>query len=57
MNENLLVFFTSIIEKSIKNKFGYENKAGWDKVKKEKIQVPIKNGQINFEFMSRRNNN
>ncbi|MBI5824743.1 MAG: restriction endonuclease subunit S [Chloroflexi bacterium] len=50
-NEKLLHFFTSIIFKSIKHKFGYENKAGWDKVKQEKIQLPIKNNEIDFVFM------
>ena len=50
-NEKLLHFFTSIIFKSIKHKFGYENKAGWDKVKQEKIQLPIKNNEIDFIFM------
>jgi hypothetical protein len=50
-NEKLLHFFTSTIQKSIKPKFGYENKAGWEKVKNEKIQLPTKNGKIDFEFM------
>jgi len=50
-NKKLLYFFTSTIFKSIKHKFGYENKAGWDKVKQEKIQLPIKNNEIDFEFM------
>ena len=50
-NEKLLHFFTSTIQKSIKLKFGYENKAGWEKVKNEKIQLPIKNNQIDFAFM------
>lgn len=52
-SEKLLYFFTSAIQKSIKHKFGYENKAGWDKVKKEKIKLPIKNGKIDFNFMER----
>jgi len=47
----LLHFFTSTIKKSIKLKFGYENKAGWGKVKEEKIQLPIRNKKIDFEFM------
>lgn len=51
VNEQVLHFFTSSIFKSIKPKFGYENKAGWAKVKKEKIQLPTKNGKIDFEFM------
>jgi hypothetical protein len=50
-SEELLHFFTTAIQKSIKHKFGYENKAGWDKVKKEKIQLPTKNGEIDFDFM------
>lgn len=50
-NENVLHFFTSTIFKSIKHKFGYENKAGWEKVKQEKIYLPVKNGKIDFAFM------
>jgi len=50
-NEKLLHFFTSTIAKSIKFKFGYENKAGWAKVQEEKIQLPTKNGEIDFAFM------
>lgn len=51
INEKLLHFFTSTIQKSIKLKFSYENKAGWEKVKEEKIQLPTKNGKIDFAFM------
>lgn len=51
-NEQILHFFTSAIFKSIKPKFGYDNKAGWAKVKKEKIQLPTKNGKIAFDFMA-----
>lgn len=46
-----LYFFSATIQKSIKEKFGYENKAGWEKVKKEFIQLPTKDGEIDFEFM------
>lgn len=51
--EQILHFFTSAIFKSIKPKFGYDNKAGWVKVKNEKIQLPTKNGEIDFDFMER----
>lgn len=51
VNERLLYFFASTIQKSIKLKFGYENKAGWAKVKEEKISLPTKNGEIDFDFM------
>lgn len=50
-NEHILHFFTSSIFKSIKPKFGYDNKAGWEKVQKEKVTLPTKNGNIDFEFM------
>ena len=50
-SEKLLHFFATTMQKSMKLKFGYENKAGWEKVKNEKIQLPIKSGKINFDFM------
>lgn len=46
-----LYFFAAAIQKSIKHKFGYENKAGWGKVKKEKILLPVCSGKIDFEFI------
>lgn len=51
VTEKLLHFFASTIQKSIKLKFGYENKASWNKVKLEKIQLPTKNGNIDYEFI------
>lgn len=57
-NKQLLYFLASAIQKSIKLKYGYENKAGWAKVKNEKISLPIKPdanldiiSQIDFDFM------
>ena len=51
ISEKLLYFFSATIQKSIKLKFGYENKAGWEKVKQEKIHLPTQNGSIDFAFM------
>lgn len=51
VSPNILHFFACVIQKSIKHKFGYENKAGWAKVKQEKIQLPIKDGEIDFDFI------
>lgn len=51
INEKILFFFAPAIQKAIKYKYGYENKASWEKVKKEKIKLPTKNGKIDFEFM------
>jgi len=31
--------------------FGYENMCSWAKIKDNKIQLPTKNGEIDFEFM------
>lgn len=47
----LLHFFATSIFKSIKHKFSYEYKASWDRVSKEKILLPTKDGEIDFEFM------
>lgn len=35
----------------LNKKFGYENMCSWEKVKQEKIQLPTKNNQIDFDFM------
>ena len=51
IKKEYLYFFSTSIRKSIKHKFGYENKAGWEKVRKEKIQLPTKMGKIDFKFM------
>ena len=51
VNNQILYFLSTTIQKSIKEKFGYENKAGWEKVKKEFIQLPTKDGKIDFDFM------
>ena len=51
VNETILLFFATLIQKAIKLKYSYNNKAGWDKVKKETIELPIKNGEIDYEYM------
>lgn len=53
ITQNQLFFLSSCLQKSIKLKFGYENKAGWEKVKREKIQLPIDKGEIDFDFMEK----
>lgn len=49
--EKKIYFLSTAIKKSIKLKFGYENKATWGKVKNEKIRLPVKNGKIDFEYI------
>ena len=51
-NDNQYLFVTSAITKSIYGSFAWTDKAGWEKVKKEFIQLPTKNGKIDFEFMN-----
>ena len=52
VNRSVLHFFTCAIKKSIKLKFGYENKAGWAKVREEMIFLPItKDRSIDFDFI------
>ena len=51
-NDNKYLFLTSAITKSIYGSFAWTDKAGWEKVKKEFIQLPTKNGKIDFEFMN-----
>lgn len=37
----------------LNKKFGYENMCSWEKIKSEKIQLPTKNGKIDFDFMEK----
>ncbi len=51
-SENHLLFYTRCLEKSIKLKFSYDNKAGWEKVKDESFSLPITpTGEIDYTFM------
>ncbi|MCL2015103.1 MAG: SAM-dependent methyltransferase, partial [Defluviitaleaceae bacterium] len=52
VNRSSLMFVAKCIEKSIKTRYGYENKATWDKVKTEKIQLPTTtDGSPDFAYM------
>ena len=47
-----LLFLSCVVEKSIKQKFGYDNKAVWDKVKNESVFLPsCSDGTPNFAYM------
>lgn len=52
ITKEILIYLATATQKSIKLKFGYENKAGWEKVKNEKIILPTKNNAPDYEFMS-----
>ena len=47
------LYLVASISKTLYGKYEWTNKAGWEKVKKEKINLPVKNdGSIDFEFMT-----
>lgn len=47
-----LLFLSKVLQKTIKEKYSYDNKAIWEKVKKDSILLPQnKAGKPNWEFM------
>ena len=50
-NDDEYLFLASAIKKVIYGSFTWTDKAGWEKVKKEFIRLPVKNDKIDFEFM------
>ena len=49
---NTLLYFACVIEKTIKQLFSYDNKAVWDRVKKQKILLPVNDSDnIDLDFM------
>lgn len=51
LTDNQYVFLSVAISKTIFGNFEWTNKAGWEKIQTEKIQLPIKSGEIDFKFM------
>ncbi|WP_052514419.1 restriction endonuclease subunit S [Clostridium botulinum] len=51
LTDNHYLYLTCSISKTIFGNYEWTNKAGWERIKSEKIQLPIKNGKIDFEFM------
>lgn len=45
------LFLVGSISKTIFGNYEWTNKAGWEKIKKDRIKLPIKNGNIDFDFM------
>ena len=51
-NAETLMYFSTVIAKSIKKKYTYDNKAYWEQVKEDKIILPITpSGEIDYKFM------
>jgi len=51
LSDNHYLYLVSSISKTIYGNYEWTNKAGWEKIKTESIQLPIKNGKIDFDFM------
>ncbi len=52
ISKQKLLFFTTSLEKSIKLKFGWDNKAVWSKVQHQLVSLPTQNNQPNYEIMN-----
>lgn len=54
ITKEILFFLACVVEKNIKKKFSYDNKASWEKVKKIEISLPVnENGEIDCDYMER----
>lgn len=51
LTDNHYIFLTNAITKTIFGNYEWTNKAGWEKIKSDTIQLPIKNNKIDFEFI------
>ena len=51
LSDNSYIFLTSSIHKTIYGNYEWTNKAGWERIKNDKIKLPTKNGKIDFDFM------
>lgn len=51
VNIQKLLYMTTSLQKSIKTKFGWENKAVWSKVQYESISFPIKDKKPDYKTM------
>ena len=51
LTDNQYLFLTGCISKVIYGNYEWTNKAGWERIKDQNIQLPIKDGKIDFDFM------
>ena len=51
LTDNQYLYLTASISNTIFGNFEWTNKAGWERIKSEKIYLPTKNGKIDFNFM------
>lgn len=53
LTDNQYLFLTTSISKTIFGNYEWTNKAGWEKIKSETIQLPINKGEIDFDLMEK----
>lgn len=53
LTDNQYLYLTSSISNIIYWNYDWSNKAGWEKIKNEYIQLPTKNWKIDFDFMEK----
>lgn len=51
LSEYVLYFLSTVIERCIKKKYSYDDKCVWNKVKDEKIYLPAKNEDPDWQYM------
>ncbi|AWM34720.1 N-6 DNA methylase [Hymenobacter nivis] len=51
LSNNQYLFLTAAISKTIYGNYEWTNKASWERIKSQKIQLPTKGQKIDFEFM------
>lgn len=53
LSDNHYLFLASSISKAIYGNYEWTNKAGWERIKTETIQLPTKSNKIDFDFMEK----
>jgi hypothetical protein len=51
LNNNHYLYLVSSISKTIYGNYEWTNKAGWEKIKHKQLQLPVKTGKVDFDFM------
>ena len=51
LNKNHYLFMVGAISKCIYGNYEWTNKAGWERIKNNKIKIPLKGKVIDFDFM------
>ena len=53
LNSKEYLFILSALQKTIRFRFDWSNKAGWEKIKNEQITLPCLKGEIYFSYMEK----